>query len=327
MVLLKWTFAFLVYFKKDAGKGILGYRVGMSFLTDLIRPSIKTTKKREVAADVWEKCPGCGQLIYDAELPQHLYCCTHCGHHLRWNVDERLAYLLDQGEEQGSQEPGTKVGPAPVAIEVRVPADDPLQFKDRKAYKARLKEARAVSGHNDAFRALHGHIEGQPVAVCALDFDFMAGSMSRGVGEALVAVAQYALEHRLPMLAITASGGARMQESTLSLMQMARSTAAISMLKEAGLPYIVLLTDPTTGGVTASFAMTGDVHMAEPGALIGFAGARVIEQTIRQTLPEGFQRAEYLLEHGMVDMVTPRAEQKAVLARLLGMMTSGVRAG
>jgi acetyl-CoA carboxylase carboxyl transferase subunit beta len=284
----------------------------MSFLTDLIRPSIKTTKKRDVPADVWEKCPGCGQLIYATELPQNLFCCTHCNHHLRWDIDARLEHLLDDGE-----------GFAPVEIEVPVPADDPLHFKDKKAYKARLKDARAASGHTDAFRAVHGHIEGQPVAVCALDFGFMAGSMSRGVGEALVATAQYALAKKIPMMAITASGGARMQESTLSLMQMARSTAAIAMLKEAGLPYIVLLTDPTTGGVSASFAMTGDVHMAEPGALIGFAGARVIEQTIRQTLPEGFQRAEYLLEHGMVDMVTARSEQKTVLARLLGMMTSG----
>ena len=287
----------------------------MSFLTDLIRPSIKTTKKREVAADVWEKCPGCGQLIYAAELPQNLFCCTHCNHHLRWDIDARLEYLLDDGEAV-----------APVEIAVPVPADDPLNFKDKKTYKARLKDARAASGHSDAFRALHGHIEGQPVAVCALDFGFMAGSMSRGVGEALVATAQYALEKKIPMMVITASGGARMQESTLSLMQMARSTAAIAMLKEAGLPYIVLLTDPTTGGVSASFAMTGDVHMAEPGALIGFAGARVIEQTIRQTLPEGFQRAEYLLEHGMVDMVTPRSEQRALLSRLLSMMTAGRKA-
>lgn len=287
----------------------------MSFLTDLIRPSIKTTKKREVAADVWEKCPGCGQLIYAAELPQNLFCCTHCNHHLRWDIDARLEHLLDSGE-----------GVEPVEIEVAVPTDDPLNFKDKKAYKARLKDARAASGHSDAFRAVHGYIEGQPVAVCALDFGFMAGSMSRGVGEALVATAQYALAKKIPMMAITASGGARMQESTLSLMQMARSTAAIAMLKEAGLPYLVLLTDPTTGGVSASFAMTGDVHMAEPGALIGFAGARVIEQTIRQTLPEGFQRAEYLLEHGMVDMVTPRAEQRATLAKLLGMMTAGRKA-
>ncbi|PZP40466.1 MAG: acetyl-CoA carboxylase carboxyl transferase subunit beta [Pseudomonas fluorescens] len=286
----------------------------MSFLTDLIRPSIKTTKKREVAADVWEKCPSCGQLNYAVELPANLMCCTHCNHHLRWDIDARLEHLLDQDE-----------GKAPVTIAVPVPADDPLHFKDKKAYKARLKDARASSGHTDAFRALHGHVLGAPVAVCALDFGFMAGSMSRGVGEALVATAEYAHKHGLPMLAITASGGARMQESTLSLMQMARSTAAIARLKEAGLPYIVLLTDPTTGGVSASFAMTGDVHMAEPGALIGFAGARVIEQTIRQTLPEGFQRAEYLLEHGMVDMVTPRAEQRAQMHKLLTLLTAGYR--
>ncbi len=280
----------------------------MSFLTDLIRPSIKTTKKREIKADVWEKCPGCGQLIYEADLPANLYCCTHCNHHLRWDIDERLAHMLDEGS---------------TPIEVKTPVDDPLNFKDKKAYKARLKDARAASGHTDAFRALHGAIEGAPVALCALDFGFMAGSMSRGVGEALVATAQYARANNLPMLAITASGGARMQESTLSLMQMARATAAISQLKEAGLPYIVLLTDPTTGGVTASFAMTGDVHMAEPGALIGFAGPRVIEQTIRQTLPEGFQKSEYLLEHGMVDIVTPRAEQKQQLSRLLTLLTAG----
>jgi acetyl-CoA carboxylase carboxyl transferase subunit beta len=284
----------------------------MSFLTDLIRPSIKTTKKRGVAAEVWEKCPNCGQLIYEADLPGNLYCCTHCNHHLRWDIDERLAYLLDQVE-----------GKAPVEIAVKVPTDDPLHFKDKKAYKARLKDAREQSGHSDAFRAVHGHIGGAPVAVIALDFAFMAGSMSRGVGEAIVATAQYALKHGLPLLAITASGGARMQESTLSLMQMARSTAAIVQLKEAGLPYIVLLTDPTTGGVTASFAMQGDVHMAEPGALIGFAGQRVIEQTIRQTLPDGFQRAEYLLEHGMVDMVTGRKEQKAELHKLLTLLMAG----
>ncbi|RYG58257.1 MAG: acetyl-CoA carboxylase carboxyltransferase subunit beta, partial [Alphaproteobacteria bacterium] len=284
------------------------YKRGMSFLTDLIRPSIKTTKKREITADVWEKCPGCGQLIYEADLPANLYCCTHCNHHLRWDIDARLAHMLDAGA---------------TPITVKTPIDDPLNFKDKKAYKARLKDARAASGHTDAFRAVHGAIDGAPVAVCALDFGFMAGSMSRGVGEALVATAQYAKLHGLPMLAITASGGARMQESTLSLMQMARATAAISQLKEAGLPYLVLLTDPTTGGVTASFAMTGDVHMAEPGALIGFAGPRVIEQTIRQTLPDGFQKSEYLLEHGMVDIVTPRTEQKLQLGRLLRLLTAG----
>ena len=280
----------------------------MSFLTDLIRPSIKTTKKREVAAGVWEKCPNCGQLIYEADLPANLFCCTHCNHHLRWDIDARLAYTLDEGA---------------TLIPVSIPIDDPLSFKDKKPYKSRLKDARATTGHSDAFRAVHGAIHGAPVAVCALDFGFMAGSVSRSVGEALVATAQYAKAHNLPMLAITASGGMRMQESTLSLMQMARSTAAIAMLKEAGLPYIVLLTDPTTGGVTASFAMQGDVHMAEPGALIGFAGPRVIEQTIRQTLPNGFQKSEYLLEHGMVDLVTPRAEQKQQLHRLLTLLISG----
>lgn len=279
----------------------------MSFLTDLIRPSIKTTKKREVAAGVWEKCPSCNQLIYGQELPANLFCCTHCNHHLRWDIDARLAYTLDEGFTE---------------IPVGTPVDDPLHFKDKKPYKARLKDARAASGHSDAFRAVHGHINGAPVAIVALDFAFMAGSMSRGVGEAIVATARYALKHHMPLLAITASGGARMQESTLSLMQMARATAAISQLKEAGLPYIVLLTDPTTGGVSASFAMTGDVHMAEPGALIGFAGARVIEQTIRQTLPEGFQKAEYLLEHGMIDLVTPRKDQKLQLHRLLTLLTA-----
>lgn len=280
----------------------------MSFLTSLVRPSIKTAKKRELAADVWEKCPSCGQLIYEADLPANLYCCTHCNHHLRWDIDERLAYLLDEGAE---------------TIAVPLPADDPLHFKDRKAYKARLKEARSATGHDDAFRVLHGAVEGAPVVVVALDFAFMAGSMSRAVGAAIVTAAQYALKNKLPLLAITASGGARMQESTLSLMQMARATAALVALKEAGLPYIVLLTDPTTGGVTASFAMQGDVHMAEPGALIGFAGPRVIEQTIRQTLPDGFQKAEYLLEHGMVDLVTPRKDQKTQLNRLLTLFTAG----
>jgi len=280
----------------------------MSFLTDLMRPSIKTTRKREVKADVWEKCPACGKLIYEADLPANLYCCTHCNHHLRWNVDDRLAWLLDEGAQP---------------VEVTLPADDPLHFKDRKAYKVRLKDARHATGHEDAFRIVHGAVLGAPLVVVAQDFDFMAGSMSRAVGAAIAAAAQYALKHKLPLLAITASGGARMQESTLSLMQMARSTAALVALKEAGLPYIVLLTDPTTGGVTASFAMLGDVHLAEPGALIGFAGPRVIEQTIRQTLPEGFQKAEYLLEHGMVDAVAPRAVQKRTLYNLLTTLTAG----
>lgn len=283
----------------------------MSWLTDIVRPSIKTAKKRSVAAEVWEKCPACGGLIYDADLPASLFTCTHCGHHLRWNVDARLEYLLDEG---------FKTVPVPEV------ADDPLKFKDRKKYKDRLAEAREQTGQRDAFRVVQGAVLGSPVTVVALDFAFMAGSMSRGVGQAIVTAAQHAKKHKLPLLAITASGGARMQESTLSLMQMARSTAALVELKEAGLPYLVLLTDPTTGGVTASFAMQGDVQLAEPGALIGFAGPRVIEQTIRQTLPEGFQKAEYLLEHGMVDAVVPRAEQKQTLKNLLSTLSAGQRA-
>jgi acetyl-CoA carboxylase carboxyl transferase subunit beta len=278
----------------------------MNWLTNLVRPGIQTTTKRGAAADIWEKCPGCGQLIYENDLISGLHVCPQCGHHLRWAIDDRLGALLDP---EGRSE-------------VKVPevADDPLGFKDRKSYASRLKDARKETGQRDAYRVAKGAIEGHPVVVTALDFDFMAGSMSRAVGEALVAGAQAALKAKVPYLVITASGGARMQEGVLSLMQMARATAAIVALKEAGLPYLVLLCDPTTGGVTASFAMQGDVLMAEPGALIGFAGPRVIEQTIRQTLPDGFQKAEYLLEHGMVDMVTARKDQRAVLGRILGVL-------
>ncbi|MCP5405531.1 MAG: acetyl-CoA carboxylase carboxyltransferase subunit beta [Pseudomonadaceae bacterium] len=281
----------------------------MNWLTDLVKPGLKTTVKRGVSADIWEKCPGCGELLYEADLPQSLYVCGACGHHLRWGIDARLAHLLDAKSMK--------------AVEVPEIADDPLGFRDRKKYKDRLKDARK-GGVRDAFRVVRGAVEGHPLVVVALDFDFMAGSMSRAVGQAVVVAAQTALADKVPLLCITASGGARMQEGTLSLMQMARTTAAIVALKEAGLPYLTLLCDPTTGGVTASFAMQGDVHMAEPGALIGFAGPRVIEQTIRQTLPEGFQRAEYLLEHGMVDMVVPRKEQRDVLGRLLAVVVSGI---
>ena len=278
----------------------------MNWLTNLVRPGIQTTTKRGAAADIWEKCPGCGQLIYENDLARGLHVCPQCGHHLRWGIDARLDALLDAD------------GRSPV----KVPdvADDPLKFKDRKGYAARLKDARKATSHRDAYRVAKGKVDGHPLVVMALDFEFMAGSMSRAVGEAIVAAAEAALKAKLPLLIITASGGARMQEGVLSLMQMARATAAIVALKEAGLPYIVLLCDPTTGGVTASFAMQGDVLVAEPGALIGFAGPRVIEQTIRQTLPEGFQKAEYLLEHGMVDMVVARKDQKTALGRILAVL-------
>lgn len=278
----------------------------MSFLSAL-RPSIKTAQKREVAEQVWEKCPKCGGLIYQDDLAPRQYCCTHCNHHLRWPLNARMAALWDDGQS------------TPIAVPETT--DDPLTFRDKKKYKDRLRDARTSSLRRDAFIAAHGTVHGLPLVVVALDFDFMTGSMGRAVGEAVIAAAQYATQHRLPLLAITASGGARMQESTLSLMQMARTTAAIVAHKQAKLPYLCLLTDPTTGGVTASFAMQGDITLAEPGALIGFAGPRVIEQTIRQTLPEGFQTAEYLLAHGMVDAVVPRAEQRETLRKLLNSLT------
>ncbi len=279
----------------------------MSFFTALARPRIKTEKKREIKADIWEKCPGCTQLIYAAELPEKLFCCPHCGHHLRWALEDRLAHLFDDGEYADIAVPNV--------------SEDPLHFRDRKKYKDRLHEARETTGRPDAYVAAHGTVEGLPVVVVALDFAFMAGSMSRAVGEAIIAAAQYATAHNMPLVAIPASGGARMQESTHSLMQMARATAAILAHKQAGLPYVVLLTDPTTGGVTASFAMQGDVHLAEPKALIGFAGPRVIQQTIGQQLPEGFQTAEYLRDHGMVDAVVTRSQLRNTLKNLLSVLT------
>ncbi|PIZ30767.1 MAG: acetyl-CoA carboxylase carboxyl transferase subunit beta [Alphaproteobacteria bacterium CG_4_10_14_0_8_um_filter_53_9] len=278
----------------------------MSWLTNFSKPKISTRKKRGVSASVWAKCPACGDLIYDQDLVPNLYVCGACGHHLRWPLKERLAAWFDKG----------------LYTEIPVPhmPDDPLQFKDRKRYKDRLKEARKATGREDAFVVASGEVGGNPCVVVALDFDFMAGSMSRAVGEAVVVAAQAAQAAKTPLLAVTASGGARMQESVFSLMQMARTTAALADLREAGVPYIVMLADPTTGGVTASFAMLGDVTLAEPGALIGFAGPRVIAQTIGGTLPEGFQRAEYLKEHGMVDAVVARGAQKTTIARLISLL-------
>jgi acetyl-CoA carboxylase carboxyl transferase subunit beta len=282
----------------------------MNWLADVVRPRISTSKKRGVAAAVWTKCPACAELIYQDDLTKNLQVCPKCGHHLRLALKERLAALLDEGF---------------TLIETPQPADDPLHFKDRKRYGDRLKEARKATGRPEGAVVARGAIEGQQLVVGVMDFDFMAGSMGRAVGEALVAAALAALKAELPLLIISASGGARMQEGLFSLMQMARTTAAIAELKAAGLPYLVLLTDPTTGGVTASFAVEGDVLLAEPGALIGFAGPRVIRQTIGQQLPEGFQTAEYLLEHGMVDMVVPRGRQREVIAQMLNLLTGGRR--
>jgi acetyl-CoA carboxylase carboxyl transferase subunit beta len=273
----------------------------MSWLTR-VRNSLPFLEKRETPDNLWVKCPGCSEMLFTREYEANLYVCPRCEHHGRIGADTRLMQLLD---------PGYELLPAP---EVR---EDPLKFRDSKRYADRLKQARANNAHPDAFTVAAGTIEGQKAVVGVQDFTFMGGSMGLAVGAAFVAGAERALDDKCGYVVVTAAGGARMQEGILSLMQMPKATVMTRRLKEAGLPYIVVLADPTTGGVTASYAMLGDVHIAEPNALIGFAGQRVIQETIREKLPEGFQRAEYLHEHGMVDMVLPRAEVRPMLARLL----------
>lgn len=274
----------------------------MSWLTR-VRNSLPFMQKRETPDNLWVKCPGCSEMLFTKEYEANLYVCPRCEHHGRIGADTRLMQILDAGYE---------LLPAP---EVR---EDPLKFRDSKKYVDRLKAARASNAHPDAFTAAFGTIEGQRAVVGVQDFLFMGGSMGMAVGQAFCDAAQRALDEKCGFVAVTAAGGARMQEGILSLMQMPKATVMTRRLREAGLPYIVVLADPTTGGVTASYAMLGDVHIAEPGALIGFAGQRVIQETIRERLPDGFQRAEYLHEHGMVDMVVPRAELKATLAKVLG---------
>jgi acetyl-CoA carboxylase carboxyl transferase subunit beta len=275
----------------------------MSWLSR-VRSGIPFLPKRQVADNLWHKCPKCQTMVFTKEFEENLSVCPRCGHHERIRAHRRFEQLFDGGEYQ--------VLPSP---EVR---EDPLKFRDTKRYTDRLKAARTATEERDAMLNAKGRIEGRTAVVGVQDFAFMGGSMGIAVGSAFVAGVRAAIEARAPFIMFTAAGGARMQEGILSLMQMPRSTVALAQLREAGLPYIVVLTDPTTGGVTASYAMLGDVQMAEPGALIGFAGQRVIEQTIREKLPEGFQRAEYLLEHGMIDMVVPRAELRPTLARLIG---------
>jgi acetyl-CoA carboxylase carboxyl transferase subunit beta len=245
-------------------------------------------------------------MIFTKDLEKSLRVCTHCSHHMRGTALERLAWTFDEGFTR---------------IELpRAPAD-PLGFRDQKRYSERLREARAKTGLEDALVVAHGSIAGAPAVVAAMEFNFMGGSMGAAVGEGIVTAARLAVLQRAPLVVFTASGGARMQEGAVSLMQMPRTTIAAMLLRDAHLPFVVVLTDPTTGGVTASFAMLGDIQIAEPGALIGFAGARVIEQTVRETLPEGFQRAEYLHEHGIVDMVVPRPEMRETLGRILHLLS------
>lgn len=276
----------------------------MNWLTNFVRPKIKALmRKEEVPDNLWAKCPSCDHMLFHRDLSENMHVCHHCGHHMRISVSKRLEYLFDDGAY-------TKV-PVPDV------ATDPLKFKDTKKYTDRLKEYRTKTGSQDVIDVAYGQIGGKSAVVAAFNFAFMGGSMGMAVGEAILTAAELAVKSRCALIVIPASGGARMQEGILSLMQMPRSIIAVEKVKKAGLPYITLLTDPTTGGVSASFAMLGDVAIAEPGAIIGFAGARVIEETIRQKLPEGFQKSEYLLEHGMIDMVVPRKELNAKIGTLL----------
>ena len=280
----------------------------MSWLTNYVRPKIRSLvgAKSDVPENLWLQCPTCEQMLFHRDLADNLNVCTNCGHHMRIGARERLKLLFDSGIYQENELPEAQA--------------DPLRFRDRKRYTDRLRESRAATGRQDAIIVAHGEIGGHKAVVAIFDFKFMGGSMGIAVGNGLLAGARLAVLQQAAFIAVPASGGARMQEGILSLMQMPRTTIAVQEVREAGLPYIVLLTDPTTGGVSASFAMLGDIAMAEPGAIIGFAGARVIEETIRETLPEGFQRAEYLLDHGMIDMVVPRAELHDTLARVLGLL-------
>ena len=279
----------------------------MSWLTEYVRPKIRTLfARREVPENLWHQCPACQQMIFHRDLVTNLKVCTHCGHHMRGSAPERLGWTFDDGSF--------------TRIELPKAVVDPLRFRDTKRYTDRLKEARDKTHLDDAIIVAHGRIGGQSAVVAVMEFDFIGGSMGAAVGDALVAAARLAVLQDVPLIVFTASGGARMQEGAVSLMQMPRTVIATRMVKDAGLPFIVVMTDPTTGGVTASFAMLGDIQIAEPGAMIGFAGARVIEQTVREKLPEGFQRAEYLLEHGIIDMVVKRTDLKATLARVIGLL-------
>ena len=279
----------------------------MSWLNK-VRNALPFTPKRDTPDNLWIKCPSCSEMLFVKDYEDNLSVCPHCEHHGRIGADARFDQLLDAGYE---------LLPAPKVKE------DPLKFRDSKKYVDRLKAARAANPHADALTNAFGKIEGQKAVVGVQEFAFMGGSMGMAVGNAFVAGCERAVREKCPYIAVTAAGGARMQEGILSLMQMPRSTVAIARLRAAGLPSIVVLTDPTTGGVTASYAMLGDVQIAEPGALIGFAGQRVIQDTIREKLPEGFQRAEYLHAHGMVDMVTHRRNLKVTLAQVIDYLMAG----
>ena len=282
----------------------------MSWLNKLLPSRIKTNgvSRRTVPEGVWTKCTSCGAVLYRAELVRNMEVCPKCSHHMRIHARTRLEQFLDEGPRE---EIGTDIKPI-----------DKLKFRDTKKYKDRINQAQKKTGETDALVVLSGTVKSIPVVACAFEFDFQGGSMGSVVGERFACAVDACLESGSPLVCFSASGGARMQEAIISLMQMAKTSSALASLSRKGIPYISVLTDPTTGGVSASLAMLGDINIAEPNALIGFAGARVIEQTVRETLPEGFQRSEFLLEHGAIDMIVDRREMRDRIASLLSMLTN-----
>jgi acetyl-CoA carboxylase carboxyl transferase subunit beta len=283
----------------------------MNWIKNFVRPRFPSVfRERDDTPDnLWEACKKCGEMIFHRDLQALQKVCPGCDHHMRVGAKERFTALFDNGDYE--------------LLDLPDVPHDPLKFKDQKKYAERLKEARSKSGDRDAVKVAKGALGGQTAIIAVQDFHFMGGSLGMAAGEAVVTAGETALAENAPLIMVAAAGGARMQEGILSLMQMPRTTVIVQELRERGLPYIVVLTDPTTGGVTASYGMLGDIHIAEPGALIGFAGPRVIQNTIKENLPEGFQRAEYLLEHGMIDMVVHRHDMADVLARLLDLLTGG----
>lgn len=280
----------------------------MSWITNFVRPKLRALVGKDVPENLWHKCPKCEQMLFHRDLEESLHVCCHCDYHLRISAKKRLGILFDKEDYH--------------LISISKPTQDPLKFKDLKKYSDRLKEARSHTNHEDAVLVAKGQIGGKNAVVAVFDFQFMGGSMGMAVGNALLDGARMAKETGSAFIVVPSSGGARMQEGILSLMQMARTTVAVEMVKEAGLPYIVLLTDPTAGGVTASFAMLGDITLAEPKATICFTGRRVIEQTIRQKLPADFQTSEFLLEKGMIDQIVERKNLNQTIGMLLSHLMS-----
>lgn len=278
----------------------------MSWIEKIL-PKAKGTQKRNIPEGVWTKCSACNAVLYKAEVERQQFVCPKCDHHMRITARKRIESFLDQGER--------------VEIGAELEPQDILKFKDSKRYKDRISAAQKATGEKDALVVMRGELNGMPVVAAAFEFSFLGGSMASVVGARFVQAAEYCIEHNLPFICFSASGGARMQEALFSLMQMAKTSAALAKMSEKGLPYVSVLTDPTMGGVSASLAMLGDINVAEPKALIGFAGPRVIEQTVREKLPEGFQRSEFLLEKGAIDMIVDRRDMRATLGRMLAKFT------